>query len=444
MNSVRIGAAAIDISPQQSQFLFGYPHVERFSSGIHDPLLSSALYLRAEAAGGGRTSEALFIANDIIFVDKQMTRVLRERIRKLTGIAESAIMITATHTHSAPIIVDYASNRDDPVVPPPDPAYRSFLIDCIVRAAVAAVGHAVPASVAFGLANVQGVGTNRRDPDGPADPEVPVLVAQDLSGRPLACMIVYSMHPTVLHEDSTLVSGDFPAFARRYLCREVFKSDIPVIYHTGTAGNQSPRYVTRENTFAEARRLGHLLGEAVGRTIPELRYTRELTIRSVQEFVDLPLRKFPLPETARARRDAALARLEALRAEAAPPQEIRTAETDWFGAEEVLTLSRAAAQGSLDEFYQRCLPAEVHVMAVGPYRYVGWAGELFVEYGLELKRRAPGSFGITLANGELQGYVVTEHAAAEGGYEASNALFGWQSGPVLVDAALRALARLED
>ena len=45
MGELRAGAAAADISPLGSQFLFGYPHVERYSTGIHDPLLSSALYL---------------------------------------------------------------------------------------------------------------------------------------------------------------------------------------------------------------------------------------------------------------------------------------------------------------------------------------------------------------------------------------------------------------
>jgi len=35
--------------------------------------------------------------------------------------------------------------------------------------------------------------------------------------------------------------------------------------------------------------------------------------------------------------------------------------------------------------------------------------------------------------GELQGYIVTEEAIAEGAYEAGNALFASQSGTILVD-----------
>jgi neutral ceramidase len=46
------------------------------------------------------------------------------------------------------------------------------------------------------------------------------------------------------------------------------------------------------------------------------------------------------------------------------------------------------------------------------------------------------AFVISLANGELQGYITTEQAAEEGGYEASNAIFAPQSGQVLVEATL--------
>jgi hypothetical protein len=45
MAVLKAGATQIDISPKDSQFLFGYPFIERYSTGIHDKLLSSALYL---------------------------------------------------------------------------------------------------------------------------------------------------------------------------------------------------------------------------------------------------------------------------------------------------------------------------------------------------------------------------------------------------------------
>ena len=41
-SSLIAGAAAVDITPDGSQFLFGYPHVARYSTGAHDRLLASA------------------------------------------------------------------------------------------------------------------------------------------------------------------------------------------------------------------------------------------------------------------------------------------------------------------------------------------------------------------------------------------------------------------
>ena len=61
------------------------------------------------------------------------------------------------------------------------------------------------------------MGGNRNSVDGPADPEAGVLfLRKKASGEPLALSVVYSMHPTVLHEDSTLVSADFPGYTRAY------------------------------------------------------------------------------------------------------------------------------------------------------------------------------------------------------------------------------------
>jgi len=72
---------------------------------------------------------------------------------------------------------------------------------------------------------------------------------------------------------------------------------------------------------------------------------------------------------------------------------------------------------------------------------VAWPGELFVEYALQIKQAFARTFVISLANGELQGYIVTAEAAAAGGYEASNALFSHISGQLLVDETKSLLIR---
>ena len=430
------GAAVANISPKDSQFLFGYPHVERYSTGVHDPLLTSALYL-----SDGFT-EVMFIANDIIFIPKAAAMRVRRRIERATSIPASNIMVTATHTHSGPMTVDCLSNEADPAVPQTDPEYVRLMEDAIVEAAATARNRTETAQLGLAVAREAGIGTNRRDPSGPADPEVPVLVVRSVDGRRnIAAMVVCSMHPTVLHEDSTLVSGDFPAATRQYLQQNPLGPDCPLLYHTGPCGNQSTRHVVKANTFAEAERLGVTLGKAIEKVLPHIPFTSGARLRCYRDFLDLPGRSFPPVQEAEQRLRQAQERFKQLRRSGAPRQEVRTAECDWFGAEEGLTLAKASRDGRLATAYALCLPAEVQIIQIGPWVFVGWPGEVFVEYSLKLKANSEDTFVISLANGELQGYIVTPEAAAEGGYEASNALFGPESGKTLVDKTLEMLTQ---
>ena len=436
------GAAQVDVSPRDSQFLYGYPHVPRMSTGIHDPLLASALYL-----SDGATA-AIFVSSDIIYITKAMAADVRLRIAKATGVGEGHIMVSATHTHSGPLTADCIIIDADPVVPPPDPKYVALLLDGIVEAATRAVRAAQPAQAGLAYADDTGVGTNRHDPvHGPSDHQVPVLLVRAAGGKGeaknIACMLVCSMHPTVMHEGSKLVSGDFPGLARIYLQQNVLGQDCVVLHQTGPAGNQSPRHVTKANTFAEAQRIGEILAKAVAKALPGIRFRDDLMIACRQGMVDLVKNTFPTVEQAQANIEVVAARLEHLRKTGAPKQEVRTAECDWFGAEETVTLAKAALSGRLEQAWRSCLPGEVQVVAVGPWFFVAWCGEIFVEYSLALKARHPNACLITCANGDLQTYIVTEEASTRNWYEKFNAIFGAASGRMMLDMTFQLLAEMQ-
>jgi hypothetical protein len=437
-NNLFAGAAFTDITPENSQFLFGYPFVERMSEGTHDPLLSSALYL---SDGNG---QALLISNDVIFVSKASVLSIRKEISKKTGIQEGNIMVCATHTHSGPVTVDYVSSSNDPVVPKVDNEYVRYMENRIIEAACTAFQNAEPAKAGFLVADATGIGTNRHDPAGPADLNIPAVVIKNKNDEFVAAMLVCNMHPTILHEDSKLYSGDFPAFAREILQQQYLGSKCPVLYFTGAAGNQSPRHVTKENTFEEARRIGEIVAATVGSKIDEgIEFSIEVSLVSFQKFVDLPRRRFPSVELAESHRKKSLERFEYLKTTSGNLQEIRTAEVNWFGAEELLHLSRSNADGKLDYVYQSCLPAEIQVIKIGEWNFVAWPGEIFIEYALALKKELSNTFLITLANGELQGYIATEEAENKGFYEASNSIFHFSAGKIMVDETIRLVKKIQ-
>lgn len=433
------GTASVDISPNRSIFLSGYPHVKRYSTSIHDPLLSSALFL--DSMG----KRVLFISNDIIYVSKQMVQRARRRITQSLPISEEHILISASHTHSGPKMLDPLATEADEAVPKTDESYVKFVEDRIVEAAIKAHQNLQPAVIGLAVADATGVGTNRRDPNGPRDLQVPVLVVRENAPgtKSIAAMLVCSMHPTVLHEDSTLVSGDFPGAARQYLQKRVLGEECVVLYHTGPAGNQSPRHVTKANTFAEVERLGTILGEAAAKVIPGIEYESDVTIEVKTAHVELPLRLFTSFADAAKKLEHAVARLKELRERGAPKTQVRTAETDWFGAQETLTIARAAQGPRLNEVARTCLPAEIQVIRIGSWKFVAWQGEMFIEFALEVKAESPETFLISYANGELQGYLVTKQAVDEGGYESGNAIFkSPEGGEMIVERTLKLLRDL--
>jgi hypothetical protein len=151
----------------------------------------------------------------------------------------------------------------------------------------------------------------------------------------------------------------------------------------------------------------------------------------------LPPRSFSLPETAASQLEQAVTHLDHLRRTQADPRDIRTAECDWFGAEEALTLAKAAKSGRVQQLVDSLMPAEIQLMQIGPWSFVGWPCEVFVEFEIAIRKKFPKCFVISLANGELQGYIVTEEAVANHWYEGMNSLFASpEAGMALVNATL--------
>ena len=424
---MKAGTAVREFTPGTSQFLWGYPHVPRMSEGVHDPLLSSALYLEHE------DTRVLFIANDILFLTTVMVKRIRSDIAAATGVPAANILLSATHTHSAPRVEAGLFPDEESVAPPVDQAFVARLTRAATQAGIAAVETAVPARLGFARADATGIGTNRHAPDGPADHEVPVLAARALDGEQwIGVMYVCTMHPTVLHQDSRLVSADFPWATRRTLQAQAVGSDCPVLHHMGCAGNQSARHVTRANTFAEADRVGTILGAALVKACGELVDEADPGLKVVARPIDPPRKVFAPVAAAEQALAAARRRFEELK-RTGPATEARTAECDVFGAEARLALSGMAETGALEPVYASATPVELQGIRVGDWCYAAWPSETYVEYGLAAKQRCPGTFIITNANGRLPGYITTPKAVAAGDYEAGAALFTPEAGQLYID-----------
>ena len=420
------GAACADISPVTSQFLAGYPHVPRWSTGTHDPLLSSAVYMDNGA------KKIIMIGNDNLYVPKDLVARARARIEAATGIPAGDILISATHTHSAPLTYKRGPGSYDTITPDCDDAYVQLMEDGIVKAATDAVAAARPAEFGLAVARVSGIGTNRRSPDGPADPEVPVLAFRDPATKEIFAIVeAYAMHPTVLHEDSKLCSADFPGAARQYL-RDVLGKDIPVAHFMGASGNQSPRYCVKGQTFEEATRLGTILGKAVEKALGEIEFIPTADITVIHDFIEYPVRTFPAVKDAEAKVQFVREKFARQQKDGTPRAVVRTTECDLFGAEATYALSVAQSQGGIDVAVKECMPAEIMIIRIGKWTFCCWQGEVFIEFALAIRNANPDTYVFTCSNGTMAGYLTTEQAAEEGGYEASTSCFLPKGGDLLV------------
>jgi hypothetical protein len=433
---LKAGVSIADISPHPGVELAGYPHHPRPNQGVHDPLYASCLFL-----DDGDTRLAI-VTMDLLMYSRTYVRQVREEAAKRCRIPAANIMICCTHTHSSPWTATGPHLEALMDGQQPNREYVTALQEKLVGLIVQASTNAFEARVGIGMGycgREQGVGGNRREPRGVADPEVWTVGVQDAKGRWRACLVKYTLHPTFLHSDNFLASADYPGYLRKLL--EERKPGMVLLFAQGTSGNQSPRYFRSGKTFAEAQRVGTEIGKEVDRVLDgmQLESRPSLLVRSSQ--TDLQLRKLPNRTEAEARVAAARKAWEQTKAAGAPEPEVWNAELRLLGEEDTLAYILHQQEAGRKKLRIDDLPVEIQVIGIGDLRIVGIQGEIFVEFGLMIQYRSPfpRTFVVELANGCLPGYAATARAYAEGGYETGASLLTGRSGEQLVEAAVRLL-----
>ena len=433
---LRAGTSIIDISPGKGIELAGYPHFLRHNTGVHDPLYASCILIDNEKI------KVALICMDILFFSKKYVREVRRRVCEKIDIMPANIMISCSHTHSGP----WASGRLDLEALEkdlkPDYAYIADLKEKIVDLICKANENMFQAKIGadYGICGKEfGVGGNRRTPGGPSDPEVWVVGVKDLKDNFKAALVKYSLHPTVIHEESTLVTADYPAYIRKYLSET--KPGMIMLFAQGTSGDQSTRYFRKGQSFDEAERIGNEIGKVSSQVLDSLQFSQKLQLFSESREINIDLRVLPSEKEAVRNVKITSKKLEKLKNENAPYMEIQNANLSNLGAESTLCYTKLKNKGVSIEREAEELPVEVQVIGIGDTQIVGLQGEIFVEFGLEIQKKSPikKTFVIELANGALPGYVCTEKAIAEGGYEAETTLINEKVGKKLVDTALELL-----
>lgn len=191
----------MDITPTPDEFPYQQAREKAFV-GVHDPL-----FVRAIALEGGQ-GKALLIGVEVTAIPR-LQEVL-SAIAKATGLPEFAIMLSATHTHEAPLVFYHTAEAD---------AVQAKEIARIIAAtssaAQEALAHLQPATIAFarGAAYVNinnGEGADKtewNDPAGPSHKSLDVIRVAGVDGKPLAMVVNYANHAEVMYRSVTKDDG---------------------------------------------------------------------------------------------------------------------------------------------------------------------------------------------------------------------------------------------
>ncbi|MCC6456956.1 MAG: neutral/alkaline non-lysosomal ceramidase N-terminal domain-containing protein [Caldilineaceae bacterium] len=401
--SLQVGFSLIDITPPTGLYMCGSLD-PRTNEGTLDPLQVRTMVVASQ----GR--KIAIVGVDLISLPRSFVDPVIAAIASQTGISADAILISCSHTHNGP----YTQERhySHSVI---DAEYlesvAARLIDGVVKADAAlqhATAHIGRALVHHGqhqrrvLSKKDGKALNTWMPAalndldvtpqilgsvGPIDPELWVLRFDDLAGSPLGIFFNYSVHANA--RGTLLWSADYPGVVASRV-RATLGDNVITVYAPGACADVNPVRGSGDNAWQEvADNIAEQTLDAAHRAQP---LPTPVVVNGIRRDISVP------------RRDPATQ----------PPEAIerlnwggKGGRSDHFGPhlQHILTLPEM-------------INVPVSALHIGPFAIASNPGELFVEYGLQIKTESPFPHTVVaeLTNDSIA-YQPTRRAFELQGYE---------------------------
>ncbi|MCA9031707.1 MAG: neutral/alkaline non-lysosomal ceramidase N-terminal domain-containing protein [Planctomycetaceae bacterium] len=455
--TLRVGLAESDITPPMGFPMAGYYH-ERLAEGTIDPLNAKAIVFR-----DGDRAAALVVC-DLIGISTDLSREVRRRASMATGIPAEHIVISATHSHTAPDYMKelylYLGKKEQE---PLRAKYIEKLIGGPVDAITQAHASAVPSKLAAGAAmQTTPVAFNRRfvmrdgsvrtwqslsNPEvvraaGPIDSKIELLTVRDPeNGSVRGVFSNFALHLDTV--GGMRWSADYPFFIERTL-RASLGPNVVSIFGTGCCGDIN--HVDPASTVRnKADFIGGSIGDSIGRQIDELKPLKETRLTVQSRTVQLPLEESTREEVERsveivekARRGEKVEFFDHVTAYKKLILDQLLHSEPHVKAEDHITWGLSRSLAGIGP----ALPVDVTVMTIGDeVAIVCLPGEVFVELGLAIKQGSPfeTTMIVELSNAVETIYIPHRAAYAGGSYEVTNSALQPGGGEVLVQTALELL-----
>lgn len=425
------GAATADITPTGWPLALIGSFSFRPATSAHDPLNVRALVL-----DDGTTRLAIAVV-DSCYVPRDILDAAKDQASQQTGIPTDKMLVSATHTHSAP--------PAKPGLGPKGPEteertaketkYSQQLIDGIASAITQADERRAPAEIGWGVTELPDEVFNRRwfmkegtiapdpfggttdrvkmnpgragdnlvRPAGQTDPEISVVSVRTADGRPLALLANYSLHYVGGIPGGQVSADYFGEFAKligERLAADGADENFVGILSNGTSGDINNINFTKPRVAREPFEKIQLVADKVADKAHEayqaIEHRDSLELAMAEREITLEMRK--------------------------PTAEGYEKAKQVLATEDESTLPRRAkpyARRAI-RLYEGPDTTDIKLQAVriGDLGITAVPFETFVEIGLKLKSESPlrPTFTIELANG-ANGYLPTPEQHEWGGYE---------------------------
>jgi hypothetical protein len=394
---MKAGLAKVVITPEKPIWLSGYAARNKPSEGkLHD------IWAKALAIEDERGNKVVIITTDILGFSREVAEPLAERAQREYGLRREQLLLTSSHTHTAPILrqnligaYDLEAEQSARIG-----EFTQQLQDKIISIIGAALRDLAPAQLSFG----HGVGSfakNRRQPNadgsirigvnesGPVDHDVPVLLIEVLDGQLRGIVFGYACHNTTLTGEHYAISGDYAGFAQIELEKAHPGATALFVMGCGADINPFPRTAI-ENAQAH--------GASLAGAVEQARKSKRLKVLG---DIKLALERVPIAYGTLPTREEFQTRLQ---------------DTNVFKQRHARRmLERYERDGKLPGEY----PYTIHALQIGrDFTLIGLAGEVVTDYALRLKREL-GERGLWVAGyvNEVMAYIPSARMFKEGGYE---------------------------
>jgi neutral ceramidase len=309
----KAGAARVEITPTNLPIRTAGNLTLTLVNKVLDPL-----HVRALVLDDGRIQIAIAVV-DSCMVERETLDRAKLSASRVTGIPSSRMLISATHTHSAPAA--YSCHGNDV-----EPLYVEFLTERIATAIVQAWQNRVPARVASGKAdcpkfvhcrrwlmqpgtaihppvaftgqatnavmmNPGYANTNKVRQTGPVDPAVTFLSIQMTNGTPLALLANYSTHYAGVFEPA--ISADYFGEFCRLMARElgvVEANPFVALMSNGTSGDANCIDFTKPDWKTDRFLVARAVADATLLALKAARYADWVPLQMVEDKISLKVR----------------------------------------------------------------------------------------------------------------------------------------------------------